>query len=323
MSDHRRIVAADIGGTHARFAWAERDGSGGIRLGEPAVFGTSDYAGIDATWPSVLQSLDFEHEGLVVAAAGPLRSGRISLTNAGWTLDQDHLQSLAGTGRALLLNDLAAVGHAAASLPPDRFEHILGPEDRPDEEGVTAIVGIGTGFGLASVHRSSGGYRVQGTEGGHADYPSATQFERQFVSHLLRSRDRVSFETLLSGPAIIDLAEFLGRRPESTDDRALWAMGLDSTDPIAALAVTRFCEMLGGALANIALIQGAGSIVLAGGIGQRLSGRLQDTAFAERFLAKSPMRHVLEEVQVRAITHPEPGLFGAAAAYFAAGPGID
>ncbi|HEX6217913.1 MAG TPA: ROK family protein [Sphingomicrobium sp.] len=318
MSGPGPIIVADIGGTNARFAMAERGGDGVIRLGEPVVYETGAYAGIERVWPSVREALGTNPGGLAIAAAGPERNGAISLTNAGWTLDRRSIGALAVTGRTLLINDVEAIGHAARWLPPEDFTPILGPEQRSGEPAVTAVAGIGTGFGLVVLIRHGGGYRVRATEGGHADFAPGTAFERQVAEHLLAGRDRVTIEHVLSGPAIVDLAHVIRGAPASIDDRTLWRMGLGETDPVASMAVSRFCEALGGTLANIALVLGAEAVVLAGGLGQRLAGRLAGSGFADRFRAKAPMEHVLDGVEVRAITHPEPGLFGAAAAFFAA-----
>src|SRR3546814_16095240 len=48
---HRmKLVALDIGGTHARFALAEIHGDGALSLGEPVTLKTSDFARLQTAW---------------------------------------------------------------------------------------------------------------------------------------------------------------------------------------------------------------------------------------------------------------------------------
>lgn len=62
------------------------------------------------------------------------------------------------------------------------------------------------------------------------------------------------------------------------------------------------------------LIHGARSLVIAGGIVPRFLPFLRSSAFRERFLAKGRFSACLESVTIRVVTHPQPGLLGAAAA---------
>jgi glucokinase len=54
--------------------------------------------------------------------------------------------------------------------------------------------------------------------------------------------------------------------------------------------------------------------MIAGGIVPRFIPFLQSSAFRERFLAKGRFAAYLEKVSLHVITHPQPGLLGAACA---------
>ena len=77
----------------------------------------------------------------------------------------------------------------------------------------------------------------------------------------------------------------------------------------------RIVLSLGSVAGDVALTQGASAVVIAGGMGQRLKGELQRPGFAERFCAKGRYRTHMEAMPVKLITHPQPGLFGAAVAF--------
>jgi glucokinase len=84
---------------------------------------------------------------------------------------------------------------------------------------------------------------------------------------------------------------------------------------LAAATLDRFCMALGSVAGDIALAQGAKAVIIAGGLGQRLAGFLPRSGFASRFTAKGRLEPMMAAIPVKVITHPQPGLFGAAAAF--------
>jgi glucokinase len=65
----------------------------------------------------------------------------------------------------------------------------------------------------------------------------------------------------------------------------------------------------------MALAQGANAVVIAGGVGLRLADYLPRSGFRDRFIAKGRFERRMDEMSVKLITHAQPGLFGAAAAF--------
>jgi glucokinase len=140
----------------------------------------------------------------------------------------------------------------------------------------------------------------------------------------LRARfGRVSAERVVSGPGLLAIYEALveaeNRAVTATEDRAVWDMALAGVDPLAAAALERFCLCLGSVAGDLALAHGAGAVVLAGGLAPRIAGHLPRSGFATRFAAKGRFEARMRDIPVRLLTHPQPGLFGAAAALAAAG----
>ena len=111
------------------------------------------------------------------------------------------------------------------------------------------------------------------------------------------------------------LAELEGRAVPSRDDKTIWAEALDGTDSIALAALDRFCLALGAVAGDLALAQGANSVVIAGGLGLRIKDKLLRSGFDQRFVAKGRFQSMMAGMPVKLITHPQPGLFGAAAAF--------
>jgi glucokinase len=84
---------------------------------------------------------------------------------------------------------------------------------------------------------------------------------------------------------------------------------------LAVDALDRFCLILGSVAGNIALVHGANAVVNAGGLGLRMADALLRSDFSRRFTSKGRLEPMLSTIPVKVITHSQPGLFGAAAAF--------
>jgi glucokinase len=313
------LVAADIGGTHARFALAQIEHGRVIQLGEPLTLRTNDYVGLAEAWRALSDHLGRPlPSAAALAFAYPVENDLPQLTNMPWTIDPRTLPEDLGIARHVILNDFAAVGHSVAALDPSHFMRLAGPDIPLPESGVISVVGPGTGLGVGLVVRDGGRYQVIASEGGNMDFSPRDELDDRLMAALRRRHGHVSAERVISGPGLMDIYAVLGDvEPPYAGDRALWEAALGGDDPVAAAALERFCVCLGAFAGNIALAQGATALVLAGGLGLRLSEHLPASGFAEAFAAKGEYRSILEQLPVKLVAHPEPGLVGAAAAFAA------
>lgn len=311
------LVAADIGGTHARFALAEVEDGYVLRLGESLTLETAIHAGLAEAWRAFGDHLGRAlPRAAALAFAYPVENDLPQLTNMPWTIDRRTLPEELGVEQHLILNDFAAIGHAVAALGPAHFLHVAGPDVRLPTSGVISIVGPGTGLGVGLVIRADGRTQVIASEGGNMDFSPHDQLEDWLMSALRRRYDHVSAERVVSGPGLRDIyAVIADEEAPYADDRELWQAALDGSDSSAVAALERFCLCLGAFARNIALAHGANALVLAGGLGLRLREYLPTSGFAERLVDKGEYRSILEHLPVKLIAHPEPGLYGAAAAF--------
>lgn len=317
------LVTVDIGGTHARFAIATVGADGSITLGEPETLHTRDHASFQTAWE------DFrERQGgslpprAALSVAGPVGGDVIRFTNNPWIIRPALMEAKLGVTRWTIVNDFAAVAHAVARAPDDQFVHLTGPDRPLATEGTISVLGPGTGLGVAHLHRAGGSYHVVPTEGGHVDFAPLDSIEDAILAHFRKSHTRVSVERVVSGPAIGPIRRVLaameGKPVVEEDDVTLWKRGMEDRDSLAAAAVDRFCLSLGSVAGDYALAQGGfGGVVIAGGLGYRLREHLPHSGFAERFRAKGRFAELMADIPVKLIVHPQPGLFGAAAAFVA------
>lgn len=313
------LVAADIGGTHARFALAQVDDGRVLQLGEALTLKTTDYGGLGEAWQAFADHLGRPlPSAAALAFAYPVDDDLPDLTNMPWTIDPRTLPEDLGIVQHLILNDFCAIAHATATLGSSYFLHVAGPDIALPESGAISIVGPGTGLGVGLVIRKDDQYQVIASEGGNMDFSPHDDLDDRLMATLRRRYGHVSAERLVSGPALRDIYSAIADATVPyADDRDLWQSALEGSDPVAAAALERFCLCLGAFAGNIALAHGANALVLAGGLGLRLRDHLRASGFAERLVAKGEYRSILEQLPVRLITHPEPGLYGAAAAFAA------
>jgi glucokinase len=312
---HAEIIAvADIGGTHARFALAGIDRDAKPELGEAVVLRTADYPDLASAYKTFTEQIEGAHPRRAsFALACPIRGEILKFTNNPWTLRPKTLAAELGLDEVRLLNDFGAVAHAAAKADLSHFSHVFGP-DRPPRSGVISILGPGTGLGVAQLIIGADGHRVVETEGGHIDFAPRDEFEDKLLARLREKFGRVSIERIVSGPGLAEIFSALSG-VEPPDAPALWATAIAGTDPLARQALDKFCLCLGGAAGDFALAHGAEAVILAGGLAPRIASLLGAGGFAEKFVDKGRYREMMANIPVWMIVHPQPGLFGAAAAF--------
>lgn len=321
MSGDTQIVTVDVGGTHARFAIATIAGDGSITLGEPVTLHTSNHASFETAWEDFRSQQGGSLPGnLAIAAAGRINADIIRFTNNPWIIRPPLIEDKLGVSTHMVINDFEAVAHAAAIASEDQFLHLTGPDTPLPATGTISVLGPGTGLGVAHFRRlSPDQYYVQATEGGHGDFAPLDAIEDAILARLRQRHTRVSNERVVAGPAIVDIYQALaameGRAIVERSDVEIWTAETNGEDSLASAAVDRFCLALGSVAGDIALVQGAGGVVIAGGLGYRIRETLVSSGFADRFCAKGRFASLMASLPVKLITHPQPGLLGAAAAF--------
>lgn len=314
------VVAVDIGGTHARFAVAEVADGRVVAISEPVTQKVAEHPSLQLAWQAYGETLGRPlPKAAAIAVASPVGGEIIKLTNNPWIIRPALIPERLGADTWTVVNDFAAIGHAVAHFGEDCFQHLCGPEVPLPDRGSITVCGPGTGLGVAQVFRHKAGYDIIATEGGHVDFAPLDPIEDAFVKRLRREYNRVSTERIVAGPAIVAIYETLAeleKRPvPRLDDKKIWAMAFEGEDSLAVAALDRFCLSLGAVAGDLALTHGPTGVVIAGGLGLRLKDHLLQSGFGERFVAKGRFRNLMASIPVKLITHPQPGLYGAAAAF--------
>jgi glucokinase len=314
-------LVADIGGTNARFGWLAGPGQAPAHVRKLAV---PDYAQLGDAVRAYLAGLNAtlgpayappRHAAMAVATA--VVDDRVAFTNSHWAFSRAALRQELGLQGLQVLNDFEALALALPHLGPDQLR---AHGALPQPQGTLAVIGPGTGLGVAGVVQTARGWQALAGEGGHSTLAPADDFESEILHAARRDFDHVSAERLLSGIGLPVLhqavASVLGRpvaqpwTPEHIMER-----GLAGTDEASQRTLDAFCALLGGFAGNVALVLGArGGVYIGGGIVPRMEERFFASRFRERFEAKGRLRGFLEGIPTALITDTLVALTGAAAA---------
>lgn len=311
-------LLADVGGTHVRFAQLGKDGRPfAVRCLALADFDTFEAALADYLAQSGARAIT----AAAIALAAPVGDGRrpVRLTNARWTIDPAALCARFGWSRVELLNDFAALAMSLPYLPATELGRVCGGQ--AEARGVRAVIGPGTGLGVASLVAAGRGWIAVPGEGGHVTLPATDAREAEIIALARREHPHVSAERLVSGSGLpllhrcVCAIDGLPLAPETTSPEAIVAAALGGDAPACVATVDTFLALLGTVAGNLALTLGArGGIYLGGGILPRLATQLESSAFARRFVDKGRFAAYLADIPVYVILSMTPALIGAARA---------
>ncbi len=315
-------LVADIGGTNARFGWVAAGGSAVTQvrtLPVPAHAGPAEAAraylvGLQRDLGAAYRAPQRAAFAVATAVAGD----RVELTNSHWSFSRAAVQADLGLDVLLMLNDFEALALSLPRLDAAQLRAHGGVLLRPS--GTLAVIGPGTGLGVAGVVQTAQGWLALPGEGGHATLAPADEFESELLARVRRDHAHVSAERLLSGIGLPVLhgavAAVLGQPvsvPMSTE--AIVEAGVGGADALSARTLDAFCALLGSFAGNVALTLGArGGVYIGGGIVPRLGERFFASRFRERFESKGRFRSYLEGIPTALITDTLAALGGAALA---------
>ena len=316
-------LVGDIGGTNARFVLAHAT-DGRPQLSDRTVLPTADFASLQQAMRHYLDQVGVKPKRAVLAVACPVQGDDIRLTNRAWAFNRLELQQALGLEELKVINDFGAAACGVSSLQSDEYEVLYGPANVSLADPIS-VIGPGTGMGVALLLRDvSQRWQVVETEGGHISFAALGTEERRIHDWLSARHGRVSIERALSGRGLSEIHAALNDvapAKSTTPDSALKPpadvvkAALQGEDRTSRAALARFCAILGSVAGDSALFHGARTVAIAGGIVPRFIPFLKSSAFRERFLDKGRFAAHLERVSVLVVTHPEPGLLGAALSF--------
>ena len=311
------LLVGDIGGTNARFALAT-PGVPGFR--DEQTLKCADFASAEEAITHYLDSVAAASPvAICLAAAGPIVNESVRFTNNPWSIAVADLRAGFGIEAVRLLNDFEAI---AWSIPMLGSEHLMSiglPEAAGlgDRDFTVGVIGPGTGLGCVGIKKIGEQLIPIAGEAAHGGFAPETQVQLDILQQLRERFDRVSSERVVSGGGIENVYRALcrihGEKRAALSAAEIFAASGENGDPRANEAVEIFFEVLGQVAGDFSMALGAfDGMFIAGGIAKRYPERLANSRFREGFERKGRYRSLLERIPTQLITHPEPGLLGAA-----------
>lgn len=328
------ILAGDVGGTKIHLALYNFVG-GSLSPVRDEKFPAAEFTCLDEVVNAFLSSEDSKQQDVreeVVACCfgcpGPVRDGRLKLTNLPWTLDVRDLQKSLGIQHIFLINDLEANGYGIPELAQDKIFTLHAGD--ASSVGHRGLIAAGTGLGecLLIWDPVLRRHLPIPSEGGHGDFAARNETEIALLQYLRRTLNgRVSTERVVSGLGIQNVYAFLrddqkmeepawlrDRMKSEDPNAAIGACANDGTSEISVRTLEIVTAAYGAEAGNLALkLLALGGVYLGGGIAPKILKLLAGGKFMEAFLDKGRLSPMLQSIPVRVILDDTCALLGAAA----------
>jgi glucokinase len=320
------ILAGDVGGTKVHLALYSFEHGQLVHVRDER-FPAHEYSGLQEIVRRFLaESSNPEITAACFGVPGPVRGGRLRLTNLPWVLDTRELSAELNITHLFLINDLEANGYGIPELKPDQIMTIN--QGDPSAVGNRALVSAGTGLGEGVLVWNGKTHVPMASEGGHCDFAARNDLEIELLHWLMKKfNGRVSFERVVSGPGLTNIYTFL-RDEKHMEEPAWLRQRMEAEDPNAVIgevgeagnselctkALEMFAASYGAEAGNMVLkVLATGGMYLGGGIAPKMLRTMQGGVFMQAFKDKGRLSEVLVHTPVHIILESRAALMGAAA----------
>ncbi len=305
----RQALVADVGATSLRIAISDLDE---LTISNYALFRSELFESPLEAIKAYLKTTPERPDHVGIAVAGPVTQEHAALTNRPWAFTAEDIRDITGGTHVHLLNDFEAM---ALSLP-----HLTRDEIVPIGGGTAlvgapmAVLGPGTGLGVAGLIDHGGTAVAIPGEGGHVSFAVESHEEFAILESLRAGQPHFSAEQILSGPGLMALYRILaGKTAEGIAAPEIVERATKRSDPAAEEAMDYFARWLGRFAGDVALMFGArGGVYLGGGIPPRIVDFLDTGAFRAAFEAKGRVSEYVAPIPTYVIRSQNAGLQGAA-----------
>ena len=191
-------LLADIGGTNTRCAIVGANDAPDVIK----VFENGNFTGLEGLLTHYIESLPADRKPTSgrFAVAAPIRGDTVQMINIDWQFSSESLCQSLQLEQLRLLNDFEALAIGLPSLGANAIRQVGGGNAQPNQP--MAVLGPGTGLGVASLIPARDGWQAISGEGGHVTLPAVTAKEAELIKNLRERFGHCSAERLISGPGL-------------------------------------------------------------------------------------------------------------------------
>ena len=269
------------------------------------------------------------------AVAGPIKNNSVKIINLSWKISVKELKSKFKFKSCELVNDFASQIYGIPFLNENQYSSI---QDGVVSNGVNrnlhAIVGAGTGLGMARGIISKKNVHVLASEGGHIEYSPKSELEwelKNWLKNYLKV-DRLSCERIISGTGLSRIAEWrLSKHDAKNHPLRKYLKGLKSSnafrkelpekicnfsnsgDPLMIEVERLWLDAYASFLGDVALQELCfGGLWISGGTAPKHFNNFKSDLFMKQFSDKGRLKDILKTIPLKVILDEEFGLFSAA-----------
>ncbi len=269
------------------------------------------------------------------AVAGPISNNNAKIINLAWTISGDGLKKKFKFKSCELINDFAVQIYGLTSLKKSQYFTLQkGDQSVGVNKDLHAIVGAGTGLGIAKGIISGRNVRVLPSEGGHVEYSPKSELEWDLKTWLKCSLKlkRISCERIISGTGLSRIAEWRLSKPDAKNHPLQkYLKDLKISDNLRKELPQKICNLsnkgdkimiqveriwldaYASLLGDVALQELCfGGLWISGGTAPKHFINFKSGLFMKQFSDKGRLKDILKNIPVNVILDEEFGLFSAA-----------
>ena len=271
-----------------------------------------------------------------IGVAGPVFEGKAKITNLNWNLDSKELSLLCKVEKLELVNDFSVLLFGIPFFKKNQYEIIQGDLDNNNncDNQSFAIIGAGTGLGMARGLIKHKNIFVSPSEGGHREFSPRNEAEWSLVNWLKTklNLERISIERIVSGTGLGMIGRWKLTEPEalnhplqqtikeidfqktnSIDFPSLVFQQAQKGDPLMSEALQLWLSAYGSASGDLALQELCSSgLWIAGGTAAKNLSGIRSFTFLNAFRNKGRFKSYLEKIPLIILKDPEATLFSSA-----------
>ncbi len=333
------FLACDLGGTKVLLGIFKKD----INTNSPKLILKKKYKSLE--WNSFELILeDFLHSecknithpfSACFAVAGPISNNNAKIINLSWNISGDGIKRKFKFKSCELVNDFAVQIYGIPFLKKTQYYTIQnGNHSTGTNKDLHAIVGAGTGLGIARGIIYESNVKVLASEGGHVEYSPKSELEwelKNWLKNFLKV-ERISCERIISGTGLSRIAEWRLSKPDAKKHplrKYLKELKISNNlrkefpekicnlsnkgDSLMVEVERIWLDAYASLLGDVALQELCfGGLWISGGTAPKHLINFKSSLFMKQFSDKGRLKDILKNIPIHVILDEEFGLFSAA-----------
>jgi len=333
------FLACDLGGTKVLLGIFEKEkNNNSPKLIFKKKYISSDWGSFELILEDFLKKecKNINHpSSACFAVAGPLSNNNAKIINLSWNISGNKLKNKFKFEQCELINDFAVQIYGIPFLKKNQYSTIqYGAQSEGTNNDLHAIVGAGTGLGIARGLISGNKVKVLASEGGHVEYSPKSKLEWElkiWLKNYLKV-ERISCEWIISGTGLSRIAEWRLSKPDAQNHPLQkYLKKIKIFDTARKVLPEKICKLskegdqimieveriwLGAyasLLGDVALQELCfGGLWISGGTASKHFKNFKSDLFMKQFFDKGRFKDILKTIPMKVILDEEFGLFSAA-----------